>query len=128
MFAPFVDEPGLHALAPGIAAATTRRVLVDFAIREETRDLVDEVLPALVDRTGDPSMLRMRVLPTNEVFPHLKVLSVDGRWAYIGSANLTWAALIHNVELGVLVDGDEVVILDQLFDQMLLTPSEGVAS
>lgn len=127
IFAPFVDEPGLNALTPGIAAATTRRVLIDMAIREQTRPLVEGVLPQLVARSGDPSMLRMHVLQNDDVFPHLKVLSVDGRRAYVGSANLTWAALIHNVELGVLLDGEEVVTLDQLFDQMLLTPSEGEA-
>jgi phosphatidylserine/phosphatidylglycerophosphate/cardiolipin synthase-like enzyme len=123
LFAPFVDEPGLRAIAPGMAAATRRKVHIDVAIREQTRPLVEAVLPPVVASMGDPRMLQMHVLANDEVFPHLKVLSVDGAWAYIGSANLTWAALIHNVELGVLVDGDEVVVLDQLFDQMLLPPS-----
>jgi hypothetical protein len=127
LFAPFVDEPGLNALGPGMAAATTRGVLIDVAIREQTRALVHEVLPPFIATMGDPSMLHLHVLSNNEVFPHLKVLSVDGRWAYIGSANLTWAALIHNVELGVLVDGGEVVVLDNLFDQMLLAPADDEA-
>jgi hypothetical protein len=120
LFAPFVDRPGLNALALAVSSATARHVVVEVAIRPQGQSLVDEVLVPAVGSAGNPAFLRVRVLPESDAFPHLKVLSVDQKLAYIGSANLTWPALIHNVELGVLVDGEQVAVLDELFDQMLV--------
>jgi phosphatidylserine/phosphatidylglycerophosphate/cardiolipin synthase-like enzyme len=85
--------------------------------------LIDEVIVPAVEAAGDTALLRLRSLPQSDTFPHLKVLSIDQQVAYIGSANLTWPALIHNVEMGVLVDGERVAVLDELFDQMLVEPA-----
>ncbi len=94
----------------------------------QTKSLIDEVVVPAVVAAGDAAFLRLRSLPQSDTFPHLKVLSVDQRVAYIGSANLTWPALIHNVEMGVLVDGERVAVLDELFDQMLLSPPASPAT
>jgi phosphatidylserine/phosphatidylglycerophosphate/cardiolipin synthase-like enzyme len=50
-------------------------------------------------------------------FAHLKVLVTDGSSGYIGSANITGAALAgRNLELGVLVRGRQVGIIDRVLD------------
>lgn len=122
LFAPFVDAAGLGAIVSALAAATSRRVAVDLAYREETTAVVTTVISGAIAEKGVPAMLRLRPLIANDNFPHLKVLTVDGVAAYIGSANLTWAALVYNVELGVLVEGPAVTALDQLFDLMVEPP------
>jgi phosphatidylserine/phosphatidylglycerophosphate/cardiolipin synthase-like enzyme len=122
IFAPFLDESALAAIAPGISAASNRGVLIDLATRASTESVVLRVLAPLVEESGDNTMLSIRVLPTDETFPHLKLVSIDGKWAYVGSANLTWAALVHNVELGVLVEGAEVEVLERLYDELFRDP------
>jgi phosphatidylserine/phosphatidylglycerophosphate/cardiolipin synthase-like enzyme len=114
-----VDEAGLGTIVSALAAATSRGVAVDLAYREETTAVVTSVVTGAVADKGSAAMLRLRPLIANDNFPHLKVLTIDGSAAYIGSANLTWAALVYNVELGVLVDGPAVTALDQLFDLMV---------
>ena len=123
LFAPFVDRAGLNALVLAVSSATLRHVVIELAIRAESKQLIEDVLIPKVTSEGNTAFLRLRVLPESGAFPHLKILSVDKRVAYIGSANLTWPALIHNVEMGVLVDGERVAILDELFDQMLIEPA-----
>jgi phosphatidylserine/phosphatidylglycerophosphate/cardiolipin synthase-like enzyme len=122
LFAPFVDEAGLGAIASALAAATSRRVVIDLAHRVQTTAVVRDVVAATVAEKGSPKLLRLRPLLANDNFPHLKMLTIDGAAAYIGSANLTWAALVHNIELGVLVDGPAVAALDRLFDLMVEPP------
>jgi len=39
---------------------------------------------------------------------HAKVMVFDGKKAIIGSANLTWRAMVKNHEMGVLIEGDTV--------------------
>jgi phosphatidylserine/phosphatidylglycerophosphate/cardiolipin synthase-like enzyme len=42
---------------------------------------------------------------------------VDAKAAYIGSANITAAGLAgRNLELGVLVRGDQVAVIDKILD------------
>ena len=48
---------------------------------------------------------------------HLKVLTSDSMSAYIGSANVTGAGIGgHNLELGVLVRGGPVLVVEQILD------------
>ena len=70
-----------------------------------------------VQNKGDTT--RFTLLNTFEggPFPHLKVMTVDGVAAYIGSANLTAAALEgRNLELGVLAHGKQVEAIDEFLD------------
>jgi len=47
----------------------------------------------------------VRVLfPTRRVTTHAKAVSIDDRYALIGSHNLTQSALLHNNELSVMLD------------------------
>jgi phosphatidylserine/phosphatidylglycerophosphate/cardiolipin synthase-like enzyme len=93
--------------------------MVIVAHRVESAEVVDATITDAVAKRGDSRWLRVRALGPSDNFPHLKLLTSDGCAAYVGSANLTWAALVHNVELGVLVDGASVAALEQLFDLMV---------
>ncbi len=117
--APYIDEPGLGFLGHAIVAATRREVNVEvFEPRtsEEARAAISGV-ETLVRASGDIRRFR-RVRPVqNAPFAHLKVLVADGAAAYIGSANLTDAALMgRNLELGVLVRGTQVAVINALLD------------
>ncbi len=54
---------------------------------------------------------------SGEQFPHLKLLVVDSARAYIGSANLTYAALTTNYEVGALVYGESVRVYEALLHE-----------
>lgn len=117
--APYVDEPGIGFLADAIAAATQRGVVVDLfdpVVWEPARAAMAALTDA-VTASGDPSRLRLvRALP-DAPFAHLKVMVVDGSAAYIGSANITAAGLAgRNLELGVLVRGSQVAVIDNILD------------
>lgn len=118
--APYVDEAGLGVLTDVVAAATSRGVSVEvFQQARWGRTELDAVraLQAAVAQLGNKSLLRLARLKAEAPFAHLKVLVVDGAWAYIGSANMTAAALVgRNLELGVLVRGPDVAIVDRLLD------------
>jgi phosphatidylserine/phosphatidylglycerophosphate/cardiolipin synthase-like enzyme len=117
--APYVDEPGIGFLADAIAAATRRGVLVDLfdPVGWEPARAAIAALTDAVTTNGDASRLRLvRAFP-DAPFAHLKVMVVDGEAAYIGSANITSAGLAgRNLELGVLVRGTQVAVIDGILD------------
>ncbi|WP_299030001.1 phospholipase D family protein [uncultured Thermanaerothrix sp.] len=47
---------------------------------------------------------------------HAKTVVVDRQRAIIGSANLTWGGLIHNYEIGILVEGPEAWEIARMLD------------
>jgi phosphatidylserine/phosphatidylglycerophosphate/cardiolipin synthase-like enzyme len=111
LVAPFIDEGGMRILGPPIAAATSRgvRVTVLFSKWTSWEQSAVSTLRRDVSSFGDWS--NVRLLRARELFPwpHLKVLVVDSITAYVGSANVTGAALGgRNVELGVLLRGAKV--------------------
>jgi phosphatidylserine/phosphatidylglycerophosphate/cardiolipin synthase-like enzyme len=67
---------------------------------------------------GDPDRCEI-VSFSGDQFPHLKLLIVDGVRAYIGSANITYAGLTKNYEVGALVDGTAVEVYELLLDEVL---------
>lgn len=115
--APFIDRSGLAFLAPAIAAASQRGALVELTTQSSTSE--ESVAPlrvalANLSRSSDFRLVRVR---PDAAWPHLKVVTVDGIVAYVGSANLTAAALAgRNLELGLLVKGSGVAALDAVLD------------
>jgi phosphatidylserine/phosphatidylglycerophosphate/cardiolipin synthase-like enzyme len=77
-----------------------------------------------VSLQGNVGRLSVRFLDSPDAFPHLKLVIADERRAYIGSANLTFAALAGNVEVGALVEGKDIALLVSLFDTLLPEVSE----
>ena len=113
--APYMDEQGLGYISDSVIAATLRGVTVEI-IRPgpgERERIAIEMLQLLVLTEGDTSNLLIVETRDDSPFPHLKVMTVDGRSAYVGSANLTAAALEgRNLEFGVLVRGEQVRAVD----------------
>ena len=120
LFTPFLDPGGIAAIAHALAAATARGVSVQFAYRAAAdRAGAARALEHETVQFGDPTRLLVVGLADGETFPHLKLLVTDSRQAYIGSANLTYAALTDNVEVGALVEGEAVYIYERLLDALL---------
>jgi phosphatidylserine/phosphatidylglycerophosphate/cardiolipin synthase-like enzyme len=124
IFSPFLDLRGLDVLAVSLTAATRRgvRATVGYA-RAGDRGSAVEQLQRRVRDGGDPRHLTAVPIESDRPFPHLKLIAADGERAYIGSANLTWPALTSNAEIGALVDGEPVQILERWFDALTATPS-----
>jgi phosphatidylserine/phosphatidylglycerophosphate/cardiolipin synthase-like enzyme len=117
--APFIDEVGLNYLSTPLALATKRGVHVDLILSNWNSPIERAVLTlhAGIARQGDSALLRIRSIAEPGPWPHLKVLSVDGASAYIGSANLTEAGLAgRNIELGVLVRGAQVQAIERILN------------
>lgn len=120
LFTPFLDPGGIGAVAHALAAATARGVSVHFGYwAVADRADASRALEAEIAEFGDPNRLLLVGLSETESFPHLKLLVTDGRRAYIGSANLTYAGLTHNVEVGAVVEGEAVKVYERLLDTLL---------
>lgn len=121
--APFMDVQGIGYLMDSIVAATLRRVEVEI-VRSVFGQREDDALAALLANartTGDISFLTVLEPLEGIPFPHLKVMTVDGKSAYVGSANLTAAALeARNLEFGVWIIGDQVKVLDSFLDSYVV--------
>ena len=99
-------------------------VQVDFGLLEillPTRsthadDALDE-LKATVANEGRLANFSVSSLRDDAPWAHLKVLTADSSAAYIGSANVTGAGIGgHNLELGVLVRGQPVAVVDRILN------------
>ncbi|MBK6880695.1 MAG: cardiolipin synthase [Elusimicrobia bacterium] len=62
----------------------------------------------------------VHVYEFNEAFIHSKVVTVDGRWALMGSANMDTRSFLINFELSLLLDdADTAGHLEKQFDRMV---------
>jgi phosphatidylserine/phosphatidylglycerophosphate/cardiolipin synthase-like enzyme len=127
IFSPFLDARGLDVLRVALVAATRRgvQVSIGYARRGNREDAIER-LKERVRENGTPAQLRAIAIESDRPFPHLKLISADGERAYIGSANLTWPALTSNAEIGALVDGEPVGVLERWFDALVATPTLAV--
>ena len=117
--APFIDRPGLSFLCEPLAAATARGVRLEILLptRSSHADDVLNDLEKAVIHDGSIDHLRMSRFRSDAPWAHLKVLTADASVAYIGSANITRAGLAgHNLELGVLVRGGSVQVVERVLD------------
>lgn len=116
---PFIDRPGLSFLRDPLAAATTRGVRLEILLptRSSQADAAFDELETSIIRDGSIDHFQISRLRADAPWAHLKVLTSDAQAAYIGSANITRAALAgRNLELGVLVRGPGVQIVEQILD------------
>ncbi|MGH3024820.1 MAG: phospholipase D-like domain-containing protein [Gaiellaceae bacterium] len=119
LVAPFIDRPGLSFIGDALAAATTRRVHLEILLptRSTHADDALEDLKSTIARSGDPANFTVSRLRYDAPWAHLKVLTSDSSSAYIGSANVTGAGIAgHNLELGVLVRGHMVAVVESILD------------
>ena len=116
---PFIDRPGLSFLCEPLAVATSRGVRLEILLPTRSSHADDALkdLERAVIRDGSIDHLRMSRFRSDAPWSHLKVLTADALVAYIGSANITRAGLAgHNLELGVLVRGPGVQVVEQVLD------------
>jgi phosphatidylserine/phosphatidylglycerophosphate/cardiolipin synthase-like enzyme len=117
--APFIDRPGLSFVGDALAAATARGVKLEILLptrSTQANDALDE-LTTTIRLTGTLANFGVSKLRFDAPWAHLKVLTCDARAAYIGSANVTAAGMAgHNLELGVLVRGATVAVVEQILD------------
>lgn len=117
--APFIDRPGLSFVGDALAAATARGVTLEVLLPTRSthaEDALDE-LESTIRRSGSISNFRVSRLRVDAPWAHLKALTSDAMNAYIGSANVTAAGIGgQNLELGVLVRGPAVAVVEQILD------------
>lgn len=117
--APFIDRLGLSFLGDALAAATQRGVALEVLLPTRSThadDALDE-LRDTIRRSGSVARFSVSRLRFDAPWAHLKVLTADTSSAYIGSANVTGAGLTgHNLELGVLVRGPAVAVVERVLD------------
>lgn len=117
--APFIDRPGLSFMGEALAAATARGVALEILLPTRSthaNGAVDDLM-ATIARDGRVSNFSVSMLRDDAPWAHLKVLTSDSQSAYIGSANVTGAGIGgHNLELGVLVRGAPVVVVEGILD------------
>jgi phosphatidylserine/phosphatidylglycerophosphate/cardiolipin synthase-like enzyme len=117
--APFIDRSGLSFMGEALAAATARGVLLEILLptRSTRADDALDNLTATVAEDGRPENYSVSSLRDDAPWAHLKVLTADSSAAYIGSANVTGAGIGgHNLELGVLVRGAPVVVVERILN------------
>ena len=54
---------------------------------------------------------------------HMKVVAVDRKRAFIGSANITWRGMTENLEVGVVVEGESAEKISNALGELLKQPS-----
>lgn len=117
--APFIDRRGLGFIGDALAAATSRGVQLEILLPTRSthaEDALDE-LELTIRNSGAPAKFTVSRLRFDAPWAHLKVLTADSFAAYIGSANVTGAGLGgHNLELGVLVRGSGVTVVERILD------------
>ena len=123
LFAPYVDRRGIAPISRPLAQATSRGARVHFAfVARFERDDSLGLLREQFSNEGDQRLASLVPLEASDRFPHLKMLTADDERAYVGSANLTWGGLVSNIELGALVEGSGVLLLNEVFDMLLTDP------
>lgn len=119
LVAPFIDRSGLAFVSDALAAATARGVSLEILMPTRSThadDALDE-LGGTIRRDGLLANLRISRLRLDAPWAHLKVMTSDSFAAYIGSANVTEAGIAgHNIELGVLVRGPTVMVVEHILD------------
>jgi phosphatidylserine/phosphatidylglycerophosphate/cardiolipin synthase-like enzyme len=119
LVAPFIDASGMLFIADALAAATTRGVRLEIFLPTRSTHAGDAMgeLEATIRRDGDGANYTVATLRSDAPWAHLKVLSCDSIAAYIGSANVTSAGMAGpNLELGILVRGSAVAVVEQVLD------------
>lgn len=126
--APYLDPE--EAVLEDIAALPSQEVSVRLLTREATGEDADKEQRESLERlaakvpTAEKEAFVARDLYSTDSFGrqraavHAKVVIVDEKRAYIGSANFTQTGLGSNFELGVLVDGPLVDDVTTVFDEI----------
>lgn len=127
---PFFDEFGMEAIADSIVSKAESGVEVRLLTRgvfEETEGAnIRPILKSLFDRfneSGSRELLSVRDFFKRDVSSgrvsyalHSKIVVVDRCICYLGSANVTQYGLRHNFEIGVVLRGEDIRPVSDLFE------------
>lgn len=126
---PFFEQTGFDRLASALLAAAHRGVMTTIVTHQLSNpgSVNHQVLSSLVRQAatrclGDHfTFWEYQQIEERRVVPaaHAKVLLIDGKNAYIGSANLTEYRMARFLEIGVLLQGPLVKRLRQIFQAIL---------
>jgi phosphatidylserine/phosphatidylglycerophosphate/cardiolipin synthase-like enzyme len=116
LVAPYVDLEGVRMLGDAFGAVLHRGAYLQISVSrdQETQRAMAHLAELLRSARVRPTLLTIR---GEKPWPHLKVMTIDGKIGYVGSANLTAAALTgRSLELGILVRGQDVSAIDSVID------------
>lgn len=137
IFSPFIETEGIKWLVPGLKSAIQRGVSIDFISKELEIDSPNSYALSVlkeVDNDQTPGSLRIfdyyQGSDNDQNYPeftvHAKVLLVDRTTAYLGSANFTGNAFTRYLEIGAILEGDQVADLFDLADHVLEESAEQI--
>jgi len=129
---PFFEQEGFNRLASALLAAADRGVVITIITRQlsDATAVNYRVMKQLWEQSQAKGVSNQfsfyeyqqvedgRMLLTS----HAKVMLVDGRTAYIGSANLTEYGMDRFVEIGVTLEGTKTKDLQPLLEAIMNAP------
>jgi phosphatidylserine/phosphatidylglycerophosphate/cardiolipin synthase-like enzyme len=106
----FQRSSGLWTALQGAARRTevTVRVYLDTAAADWSPRPGSPTTGEVAARLRPATVLRTRQFDGRQVRDHAKFLAIDHRFLLITSANFSWSAEFGNVELGVLIDNQNL--------------------
>lgn len=119
LLAPYVDTAGVNTLRVALSGALMRGVDVTVVTSPGRAAVFASLATAVTP--GDRGSLRVAEVRTDvsSLGSHAKLVVVDRRRAYVGSANFTAAGFGRNVEVGVQVEGAQVEEVARLLDALV---------
>lgn len=117
LLSPFWSRHGITAMADSLSVAAERgaliRLIVDAGIETEA---LRDCLKVFTTYPNHPVVRRLRILRGTNLFTfiHAKVVLIDGKRGYLGSANFTAGGLERNFELGLDLGETQSTALEQL--------------
>ena len=125
---PFFEASGFDRLEAALIEAARRGVTITIVSHRlsESSSLNRRVIGKLIRKAVSENLIghfkvyEYRTLEgRTSVTLHAKVLMADGRTAYVGSANLTEYGLMHNLEIGLLIEGPHLHQLQDILRAIL---------
>lgn len=124
---PFLESEGVGWILPGLEQALARGVDVTVVSRELTtgepnHSALKDLYAYTKENGGNLTVYDYYKAKENSAGPlytlHSKLILVDERAAYVGSANFTKYGFSENLEIGVIVRGDAVTRLSKLLTHL----------
>jgi hypothetical protein len=124
-----VNEANNHILLTGYAISEFFNDIFELVLMKNTQGVqvdlyVDDnqqVASFLNQFKPNEHQVRIYRYQGKETFSslHAKVMVVDYQKAFVSSANLSYNGIVNNLELGTLIEGKKVTVINQIFNELL---------
>lgn len=126
---PYYTEIGFQKVANALIQASLRNVeirLVSRSVANTNRKPIPDVeylnFIKLLKEKGNSNHIHPRIFgkegaESKKINLHAKVICVDNKTVYLGSANITGASLMTNLEIGVLLTSEPAKEVHELFER-----------